>query len=360
MPAFRRRPASAPSCSRRRSIQPALRPLQQDVVGELGKVLWVLMGSIGVVLLIACANVANLLLVRAEGRQQELAIRSALGASCGPHRRRAADRERAARRPRRGRRTRLCAWAALRLLVSIAPAYLPRLENIAIDPPVLLFTLRHLAGRRPAVRTDSGAQVRARRNVTAALRAGGRTLSQSREAPSRAQHAGGGADRARGGAADRLRPDDPHLPGAAPRRAGLQRAGQLQTLRIYIPETAGEGAGARHAHVAGDPAQACGDSRRDRRSAFANSVPTDGNNSTDLLYAEDRVYREGQLPPLRRFKFVAPGFFQTMGTPPGRRPRLHLDRSLRSRATSRSSPKTWRAKCGRRPPRRSASGSARG
>ncbi len=44
-------------------------------------------------------------------------------------------------------------------------------------------------------------------------------------------------------------------------------------------------------------------------------MPTDGNNSTDLLYAEDRAYSEGQLPPLRRFKFVAPGFFQTLGTP---------------------------------------------
>ena len=61
-------------------IQAAVRPLKNDVVGELGKVLWVLMGSIGVVLLIACANVANLLLVRAEGRQQELATRMALGA----------------------------------------------------------------------------------------------------------------------------------------------------------------------------------------------------------------------------------------------------------------------------------------
>jgi predicted permease len=49
--------------------------------------------------------------------------------------------------------------------------------------------------------------------------------------------------------------------------------------------------------------------------SFANSVPTDGNNSTDVLYAEDHVYSEGRVPPLRRFKFVTPGFFQTMGTP---------------------------------------------
>ncbi len=57
-----------------------LHSLKQDVVGDVGNVLWVLMGSIGLVLLIACANVANLLLVRVEGRRQELAIISALGA----------------------------------------------------------------------------------------------------------------------------------------------------------------------------------------------------------------------------------------------------------------------------------------
>jgi hypothetical protein len=51
-------------------IGPALQPLKQDVVGDVGAVLWVLMGTIGMVLLIACANVANLLLVRAEDRQQ--------------------------------------------------------------------------------------------------------------------------------------------------------------------------------------------------------------------------------------------------------------------------------------------------
>ena len=54
---------------------PNLRTLKQYVVGDLGKLLWVLMGGIGLVLLIACANVANLLLVRAQGRQQGIIFR---------------------------------------------------------------------------------------------------------------------------------------------------------------------------------------------------------------------------------------------------------------------------------------------
>ncbi len=62
---------------------PAVRPLKEDIVGDAGQVLWVLLGSIGILLLIACANVANLSLVRAEGRGQELAIRAALGAGWG-------------------------------------------------------------------------------------------------------------------------------------------------------------------------------------------------------------------------------------------------------------------------------------
>ncbi|MPY89196.1 MAG: FtsX-like permease family protein [Luteitalea sp.] len=114
-------------------LTPALRPLKQDVVGDVGNVLWVLMGTIGIVLLIACANVANLLLVRAEGRQHELAIRAALGAGWS----------------RIARELLLeslvlgllggalglgLAFAALRLLIAIGPATLPRLNEITIDP----------------------------------------------------------------------------------------------------------------------------------------------------------------------------------------------------------------------------------
>ena len=56
-----------------------LLPLKQDFVGDVGNVLWVLFGTVGIILLIACANAANLFLVRAEGRQQEIAVRTAIG-----------------------------------------------------------------------------------------------------------------------------------------------------------------------------------------------------------------------------------------------------------------------------------------
>ncbi|HXN45198.1 MAG TPA: ABC transporter permease, partial [Bryobacteraceae bacterium] len=121
-------------------VFPDVRPLKQEVVGDLGKVLWVLMGSIGLVLLIACANVANLLLVRAEGRQHELAIRAALGAGSG----RLAGEiliESVVLGLAGGVFGVGLAYAALSALVAIAPANLPRIENVTLDPLSLVFAL---------------------------------------------------------------------------------------------------------------------------------------------------------------------------------------------------------------------------
>ncbi|HXI44478.1 MAG TPA: ABC transporter permease [Bryobacteraceae bacterium] len=292
-------------------IQASLRPLKQDVIGDLRKVLWVLMASIGVVLLIACANVANLLLVRAEGRQQELAIRTALGAGSRQIAREFLV-ESVSLGVLGGAAGLGLAYAALRLLVRLAPASLPRLENITIDPIVLLFTVGLsllagvLFGLMPVFKFAAP-------SVMAALRAGGRTLSQSKESH-RARNTLVIAQVAlavilliSSGLMIRtfqaLRNVQPGFTG--PR--------ELQTLSVYIPESQvkePERVVRMHHEILRKLSAIPGVSS----AAFANSVPTDGNNSTDLLYAEDHPYAEGKLPPLRRFKFVAPGFFQTMGT----------------------------------------------
>ena len=292
-------------------IQPSLRPLRQDVIGDLGKVLWVLMASIGVVLLIACANVANLLLVRAEGRQQELAIRTALGA----------DSTQIAREflmesvflgVLGGAAGLGLAYGALRLLIRLAPPSLPRIENITIDPTVLLFTFALslmagvLFGLMPVFKFATP-------SVMATLRAGSRTLSQSKETH-RARNTlvvlqvalaailliSSGLMIRTFQALRRVQP-------------GFTGPRVLQTLAIFIPESQVKEP-ERVVRMEQEILRNVSAIQGVSSAAFANSVPTDGNNSTDVLYAENRYYAEGKLPPLRRFKFVAPGFFQTMGT----------------------------------------------
>ncbi len=293
-------------------IAAAVRPLKKDVVGDLGGVLWVIMASIGVVLLIACANVANLLLVRAEARQQELATRMALGA--GWRRIAGALLTESVLLGIAGGVLGLgVAYGALRILLAIAPAYLPRLDEISLDPLVILFTLAIslvaglLFGLIPVFKYASP-------NSATVLRAGGRSLSQSKE-----RH------RARNTlvivqtalavvlliSAGLMIRTFQSLRGVHPGFTDLQH---LQTFRIEIAEGQVK-----------EPERVLRMQQEIRRKiaelpgvtsvSFANSVPTDGNNSTDVLFAEDRVYADGQVPPLRRFKFVSPGFFEAMGTP---------------------------------------------
>jgi putative ABC transport system permease protein len=293
-------------------LGPSLRPLKQDVVGDIASVLWVLMGTIGIVLLIACANVANLLLVRAEGRQQELAIRAALGAGFA----RISGElllESVSLGVMGGALGLAVAYGALRALVAMAPAGLPRLEEISLDVPVLLFVL--------AVSLLSGALFGlipifkyAGPQIGGAIRHGGRTLSQSRE-----RH------RARSilvvvqvalalvlligsGLMIRTFQAMRHV------RPGFTRPEEVQTLTISIPE-----AQVREPEqvvrmqdailqkIAALPGVAA--------AAFASGVPMGGNSSFDPVLVEDHPASEGRVPPIRRYKFASPGFLHAIGNP---------------------------------------------
>jgi predicted permease len=121
-------------------INPVVRPLQDDLVGDIASALWVLMGAIGAVLLIACANIANLTLVRADARRPELALRAALGAK--PVRiARELLAESLVLGAAGGALGLLLAHVGLQGLIAIGPSDLPRLEEIAVHPPVLAFAV---------------------------------------------------------------------------------------------------------------------------------------------------------------------------------------------------------------------------
>ena len=148
-------------------------------MGDIGKVLWVLMGTVGIVLLIACANVANLVLVRAEGRQQELAIRAALGAGWGRLARELLS-EALTLGILGGALGLGLGYVGIRVLVAMGPANLPRLEDISVSAPVLLFTVGIsllsgiLFGLLPVFKY-AGTQ------LSSALKEGGRALSDGKE-----------------------------------------------------------------------------------------------------------------------------------------------------------------------------------
>jgi putative ABC transport system permease protein len=151
-------------------------PMHEEVVGDMRQPLLILLGAVGFVLLIACANVANLLLTRAASRQKELAIRAALGAGRGRLIRQMLIESLVLAAAGGAAGLMLAAWG-IQALQSLAPSDLPRLANVHIDAAVILYTsLASLVtglifGAAPALQSAAAAGGEA-------LKEGGRAGSQ--------------------------------------------------------------------------------------------------------------------------------------------------------------------------------------
>lgn len=292
-------------------IAPNLRALKQDAVGDIGNILWVLMGGIGLVLLIACANVANLLLVRVEGRRQELAIRAALGASRGRI---------AAQMLLEGFILALLssalglvlAYVAVHALVAMAPTGLPRLNEIGIDGAVVLFTVvlslfvTLLIGFIPIVKYTGA-------SLGIGLRESGRSMSESRKRH-RSRSAlvtvqvalalvllvGAGLMIRTFRALSRVDP-------------GFVTPSEIQTFRIDIPETQVKDP-VRVVRMEQEILQKIEAIPGVSSAGLSMSVPMNGNEWSDNVFARDHIYAPSEMP-LHRYRFATPGFFKTLGAP---------------------------------------------
>jgi predicted permease len=293
-------------------IGPLVRPLSQDVIGDVGQMLWILLGTVGLVLLIACANVANLFLIRAESRQQELAVHAALGASW----RRISWEllsESLTLAVLGGALGLALAGGAIRVLATIAPDGLPRVEEITIDPTVVLFTAAIsvlaglLFGMLPVIKF-------ARPQLASALKEGGR-LSSAGKARHRARNtlvvteialavvllvASGLMIRT----FQAMRKVEP----------GFTKPEDVLTARIAVPDSLVKDpiqTARLHAEIAGRVAQVPGV----RSVGLSSSITMDGYDSNDPIFVEDFPAPEGRIPTLRRFKWIGPNYFETMGNP---------------------------------------------
>jgi putative ABC transport system permease protein len=299
------------------NITPDLRPLKQDVVGSVTDVLWLVMATIGLVMLIACANVANLLLVRAEVRRRELSLRAALGAGRG--------------RIVRGLLVESVllgviggalgvgfAYAGVRLLLAIGPANLPRLSEITLDGRTFAFTAvlsllsSVLFGLIPALKYTGT-------RISVALSTIGRTASVSRE-----RH------RVRSVLVvvqvaialvllvsaglmirtfESLRTVEP----------GFTEPEHLQIMRIFIGASVVPDA-KRLTRMQNDIQDALSSIPGVTSAAFGSAMPMEGYGSnlgvanSGVIRTDDRADAGTDNPPPRLFKYASPGFFHTAGT----------------------------------------------
>jgi putative ABC transport system permease protein len=293
-------------------MAPNVRPLADDVIGDVRQVLWVLLGTVGIVLLIACANVANLFLVRAESRQQELAVHAALGAGW---RRIVAEllSESVTLGVLGGVAGLFLADAGVRALIAMAPSGLPRLGEIGINGPVLLFTLAVsllagvLFGIIPAIKFATP-------RLASALKEGGRLSSASRERH-RARNTLVVAEIAlavvllvASGLMVRTFQAMRHV------EPGFVKPEEVMTLRVSIPETlvaSHETAIRTHEQILRTIEQLPGVTSV----GLTSGITMDGSNSNDPIFVEDFPGPGGRIPPLRRFKWISENYFKTMGNP---------------------------------------------
>ena len=293
-------------------IKPAIRPLKQEVVGAVGNVLWVVMATIGIVMLIACANVANLSLVRAEARQQELAVRAALGAGWGR-----IVRQLLLESVLLGLMGGVLgigfADAGLRLLVAAGPGNLPRLAEVSLDVRALWFTfaISLLAGLVfgliPALKYS-------RSGVSLDLRSGGRSLTQSRERH-RARNVLVVAQVAMAlvllvSAGLMIRT----FQGLRNVQPGFTHPEQTQIVRISIPSSLVPDP-ERVVRTQNDLVEKLAAIPGVKSVGFESGMPMEGiPPNWDAIQPEDHPAAGSEIPPMRVFKSVSPGLFQTTGT----------------------------------------------
>jgi predicted permease len=293
-------------------IGPNIRPLRESVVANVRSVLWVVMGTLAIVMLIACANVANLLQVRVDARQSELAVRAALGAGWGRIVRQLLI-ESLLLGAAGGALGLAIAYGGLALLVRNGPSNLPRLSEIGLDSHALAFTALVsllsgvLFGLIPALRYAGP-------RVSLNVRDGGRTASHSR---------------------DRHRTRNTLVvvqvslalvllisSGLMIRtfqamrnvRTGFEKPDSLQTFRVVVPQALvpNEQQAARMEQAIADKLAAIPGVTS---VGFASALPMDGSPPDwDGILKEGESYAQGNRPPMRMYRKVSPGLFGSLGT----------------------------------------------
>jgi len=289
------------------AVEPNLRPLKKDVTGDVGSVLRVLMGALGLVLLLVCANVANLVLVRAQSRQQEFAIRAALGAGW----------ERIARELMveslilgilGGALGWVLAYFGLRVLVTRGPATLPRLAEISTDGTALAFALACslgsslLFGLAAVLRSGIPNRIESARGATQ-----GAKQLRAQNALVVTQVAVAFVLLVASGLIIRsflaVRAVTP----------GFTHPEWIQTVRISIPEA-----------LTPDPERVIGTQHEilSKLSAipgvtsagFASGLPLESENRNGIVVAVEGKTSADQMPPNRAFKNISPGLLAAQGT----------------------------------------------